>query len=621
MGNQKIIHIDLKKCTACYACLRVCPVKAIVVKNNQHYPEVMHNRCIGCGSCVSACPVNAISYSNSINEVKTLLKEPNNVAAIIDPAISSEFTDITDYRKFVGMIRAMGFKYVIDASFAVDLVAKKYNELLNNFKGKYYISSNCPAVVEFVEKFQPEIADNLAPIVSPMIASAKITKKLYGDNTQIVYMGPCIAAKMEAERYSGDGKVNAVITFSELRELFTIYKIEEKSLEYSDFDPPFGFKGALYPISKGIIEAAGLNQDLGRNLIITSEGKSNMLESAKAFKSDIEKIRAHFNVFYDEGCIMGPGNTNKANKYVKRSEVIKYTNKRSKLLDMVLWKKEIEKFSDIDLSAVFKPNDQRIKHPSEEKINEILKIIARDSKDQKTDCMACGYETCREFAISVAKGLAKTDMCLTYALKNRQDYIKTLTATNEKLLTAQKALEKSEKQTKLEKETAREASEITNSMLQKLRAGVLIMDKDLKIIQSNKKLIEMLGEDAKAIDEVIPGLVGADIKTLLPYNIYNLFQFVLQNNEDIHSRDMELDNNLVNVSVFAIRKGKIVGAILRDMQLPDVQKDEVVRRVTDVIDKNLEMVQKMGFILGESASETEKMLNSIIELHKSKKEN
>ena len=60
----------------------------------------------------------------------------------------------------------------------------------------------------------------------------------------------------------------------------------------------------------------------------------------------------------------------------------------------------------------------------------------------------------------------------------------------------------------------------------------------------------------------------------------------------------------------------IVGAVIRDMYAPEVQKEEVLKRITDVIDKNLAMVQKIGFLLGEGASETEQMLHSIIETYK-----
>ena len=162
--------------------------------------------------------------------------------------------------------------------------------------------------------------------------------------------------------------------------------------------------------------------------------------------------------------------------------------------------------------------------------------------------------------------------------------------------------------------------EMTESMLQKLRAGVIIMDKNLRIIQSNESFINLLGDEAREINEVIPGLAGADVKTLLPYNIYNLFSYVLTHDENILNRDVHYEDKLLNVSIFPIKKNKNVGAIIRDLYAPEVRRDEVINRVTDVIDKNLEMVQQIGFLLGEGAAETERMLNSIIESFKSGKD-
>ena len=155
-------------------------------------------------------------------------------------------------------------------------------------------------------------------------------------------------------------------------------------------------------------------------------------------------------------------------------------------------------------------------------------------------------------------------------------------------------------------------------MLQKLPSALVIFNEKLKIIQANQSFIDMLGPEANEINEIVPGLAGADLKSLLPYNIYNLFTYVLSNNENIHNRDINYNDHLLNTSVFLIRKGKIVGAVFRDMQSPDVRKEEVMKRITDVIDKNLSMVQQIGFLLGEGASETEKMLHSILEFYKDK---
>ena len=41
-----------------------------------------------------------------------------------------------------------------------------------------------------------------------------------------------------------------------------------------------------------------------------------------------------------------------------------------------------------------------------------------------------------------------------------------------------------------------------------------------------------------------------------------------------------------------------------------------IKRLTEVIDKNLGLAQQIGFILGEGTSETERMLNSIIQSYK-----
>jgi len=46
---------------------------------------------------------------------------------------------------------------------------------------------------------------------------------------------------------------------------------------------------------------------------------------------------------------------------------------------------------------------------------------------------------------------------------------------------------------------------------------------------------------------------------------------------------------------------------------PWVQKDRVVSQARKVITRNLAVVQKIAFLLGENAAETEATLNSIIE--------
>jgi Na+-translocating ferredoxin:NAD+ oxidoreductase RNF subunit RnfB len=613
---SQLFTISETKCINCFACVRVCPVKAIEVKAEKSFAVILPDRCIGCGSCLNICPVEAIDYLSSKELVKSLLKEGGNVAAIVAPSISGEFVDITDYRKFVQMIKSLGFNYVCEVTFGADLVAREYKKLFDDFKGKYFITSVCPVIVSYIEKFQPELINNLAPIVSPMIATAKVIHREYGSETKVVYIGPCIQNKEEVKLFDKDAKIDAVLTFTELRELFSEFDIKESKLEYSEFDNPIGYKGSLLPISNGILQAVDIDENLLTGEVITAEGRDNIIDAINEFKNNSETISRHFNLYYCDGCLMGPGTSKGGQKFIRRTMVVNYANKRLKSFDRKAFDASIENHSNHNFGCSFSPNDQRIPEPPEEKVFEVLKVIGKELIGKDSGCEACGYSSCRDFAIAVASGLAHTDMCLNYSLNNRHEYIKTLRATNEKLAKTQQALKESEKIARTEQEASRDASETITTMMKKLPSALVIVDKKLKIMQSNQSFIDLLGDDAIEINEIVPGLVGADMKSLMPYNIYNLFSYVLQNNEDIKNRDIHYKDVLLNISVFTIKKNSIVGAVIRDMYAPEVRKEEVIKRITEAIDINLAMVQKIGFLLGEGAAETEQMLNSIINTYK-----
>jgi ferredoxin len=616
MAEKKpVLYIDDSKCRNSYSCVRVCPVNAIEVKPQKAHPFILPDRCIGCGLCYVSCSPHAISYRDSKEDVKALLSSGRKTAALIEPSIASEFDDITDYRKFVAMIRSLGFDYVHEVSFGVDLIAAAYAKLFAKAEGKYLITANCPSIVKLIEKFHPELIPNLAPLVSPMIATAMVVKDLYGPEVATVQIGPCIDAKDESYIYQSGKLVEGVLTFAELRQLFDEFKIQERLVKMSDFDPPHGNWGALFPLPAGIIQAGGIKRDMVSSSVITASGKEEILEAINDFDKYIDTIQHHFNLFFCHGCLLGPGMQHHNERFRRRSLVRHYAEKRVGVLDKELWKRNIEKWSKLDFSRTFASDDQRIPDPPEEAILEVLKIIGKDNPDKEINCGACGYLSCREFASTVAKGLAIPEMCHTYNLRNKQEYIETLRMTNRKLADTKKALKDSEELARREKEIAQSAS----NMLEKLPTGVVIVDNYLKILHSNQSFINIIGEDAKAISDVIPGLAGADIKTLIPFNVYNMFTFVIKEDEPVVSKDVHFEDKMLNISIFPIKKNKMCGAIIRDLYSPEVQGEEVTNRVSEVIEKNLEMVQKIGFLLGEGASETEQMLNSIIESYKTKK--
>lgn len=607
---MNLINISQDECKLCYSCIRVCPSKAIKVSDG--YAEVIHNRCIGCGSCFSVCSQNAVHYTDSKEDVKIILKSKGKVAAIVAPSISGEFNDITDYRSFVSMIKNLGFDYVNEVSFGVDLMAFQYEKLFSDFNGKYYITANCPPVVSYIEKYYPELIDNLAPIIPHMITTAKVLHEKHGNDLKIVYISPCIAAKNEIKKFNDpDNRIDAVLTYIELRELFKEFGITETSVSFSDFDAPLGHKGSLFPISRGMLQAVDINEDLLTGRIICTEGRDNFLQVIKEFKQNVQ-IKQHLDIFYCDGCIMGPGTSKKGDKFLRRTLVIDYVEKRLESFNSPEWEADINRYSTLNFKRTYnRDDDQRLPNPTKEEYREVLNELGRDKPHEILSCGACGHDNCSKFAIAICKGLASLEMCPTYSYKKMNDYIDEMATINAKLSETKEALTKSEQKAREEESIAKELSQTVTSMLQKIPLAIVIVNQDLKVMQSNEFFIRLMGKEVQDINKVIPGLINADLRTLVPF--HKLFASLIFTGEDSLNRDEEYKKKVYNISVFTIKKHEVVGGIIRDMENPEVRKDEVVERAREVIRENLETVQQIAYLLGESSSKTEKILHSIIQ--------
>ncbi len=164
---------------------------------------------------------------------------------------------------------------------------------------------------------------------------------------------------------------------------------------------------------------------------------------------------------------------------------------------------------------------------------------------------------------------------------------------------------------KLEK--AREATVIASAMMHKIRAGIVIVDSELKVVDSNEAFAKLFGSEIEELYETIPGLHGADLKELVPDVIYKMFASSMSSGENLMERDLKIQNKLLHVSVMTIYKQRVVGALIRDMSAPSLVREEIISRAQRVNRQNLETVQKIAFLLGDNASLTEELLNSIIE--------
>jgi iron only hydrogenase large subunit-like protein len=610
---DNVIQFDRSKCKACYSCIRSCPVKAIHVRKNSVFPYIEETKCIMCGSCLENCAYDAISYLDSTKEAKQLLNSEEKVVAICAPSIAGEFDDITDYRKFVKMIRLLGFSYVTEMAFGVDIIARLFKKMTHDdFKGKYYLTSCCPSIVMLIEKFYPDLIGNLTPYVSPCAAAAIVARKLYGKNLKVVHITPCVSAKKDVDRYTGLAKINCVLTFRELRQLFDEFKISETFSEYSDFDEPLGYKGSMYPIAQGFLEATSLDVSLLNENTITADGRSSIAAVEQFLAHDIE-IKNNFNLFFCEGCIMGPGTSKGGKKYLRYAFVKNYISRRLANFDVVKWKQNIELHSAYaELSGKFFNKRYELPTPSELEVKMALNHITEKNNNKEVNCGACGFDTCRGLAKAIAQNIAIPEMCVTNSqISNMESSLSSKKQTEEFNIT--KAELKAAKASLEEvKEMLFNRNEAMSIFVKSLSSGIVFCDENLKIIESNNGFIDILGDDVRDIHEVIPYLIGADLKTLLPQALIMQLQFILNHDETHINRDVEIEDRLINVSMFQLVPKKMVGAIFRNLRSKEERPEEIIHRVTDVIEENLRQVQQIGFILGEGAAKTEKMLNSII---------
>ncbi|MBN2383281.1 4Fe-4S binding protein, partial [bacterium] len=196
-STEPLVTTIKERCRLCYTCVRECPAKAIRIEKGQ--AEVLVDRCIGCGNCVKVCSQKAKKVRSSISEVEAILDLGNTVhlIAIVAPSFPAEFSDM-GYNSLVGMVRALGFQYVLEVASGADAVAAALKRQINKDPTQSYIDTSCPAIVAYILKYHPNLVSALSPVVSPMVATARIARKIYGQESKVVFIGPCIAKKNEA---------------------------------------------------------------------------------------------------------------------------------------------------------------------------------------------------------------------------------------------------------------------------------------------------------------------------------------------------------------------------------------------------------------------------------------
>ncbi len=239
--------------------------------------------CTYCGQCANVCPVGAIIEKDNTDTVWEKLHDPNlfvmvQIAPAVRVSIGEEIgqqNGLIESGKLVSAMKHLGFNHVHDTLFTADLtIMEEGTELVNRITNGGVLpmlTSCCPGWINLAEQEYPEILPHISSCKSPQQMFGALAKSYYAEKEKldpkdiyVVSVMPCTAKKYEASReeLSVDGtnpEVDIVLTTRELAKMFRQMGIDFNQLDSVEFDNPFGITtgaAALFGATGGVMEAA-----------------------------------------------------------------------------------------------------------------------------------------------------------------------------------------------------------------------------------------------------------------------------------------------------------------------------------------------------------------------------
>ena len=394
------IKLKSQSCKDCYKCIRHCRMKAIRFSGNLAYN--VENLCVLCGHCYISCPQNAKVIVSDVEKVKVMLQS-DKVIALASPTYLAYFN--TTYRAFEDGCKRLGFVGLEEETLGYEIVLKEYDKILKKGEKNLYISSQCHSVNLMIQKYHSKLLPNLMNVVSPMIASAMDIKKRHPDY-KVIYMGPCIAKKDEAERY--DKLVDGVLMFNEVQDMFAKDKIvlNEKLKDDKLYK-------AREAVSFGGIEKL-MKANPNYEFVSVSDVNSCKYDLAEIGRGNIKNAFIIMDMCKNS-CLSGP-------TFIKlnhNSEITQKINMQNH------YGKDVysdAKYSHEDLAKYFDEIKHELKKPSKEELQEILITMGKDSPEKILNCGVCGYSTCYNKAIAIYNGMAEPSMCVSYMTEQAESF-------------------------------------------------------------------------------------------------------------------------------------------------------------------------------------------------------
>ncbi len=314
-----VINFSSTNCKNCYACVRACPVQSIKIKDEQAI--IMEERCIACGLCLKACPKSVKKIQTELDKVQQFIATNKTIAVSLAPTCFGVFK--THGNLLVAALKQLGISYVEETVVGAEYITREYQRYQAKWDGMCYITSCCASVNLLIEKHYPKVIPHLIPVMTPLMAHARLLKQKYGSHTKVVFIGPCLAKKIEGEN---DSCIDAVLTIEELKVWLQNANINWDQLEEIPLDASKQSQ-RTYPVVGGMSQC--FSEHNPEIEIVSVDGIQDCIEVIEGIE------RGEFShIFFEmsachHSCLGGPAIGERGeNIFNRKRRIMEYAKKR-----------------------------------------------------------------------------------------------------------------------------------------------------------------------------------------------------------------------------------------------------------------------------------------------------
>jgi len=423
-GNRELLFTDEAKCVGCNRCIRNCPIFGANISYSQggeNKVRVDQERCIRCGSCVEACTHGARVFRDDTERFFADLAKGARISVVAAPAVRVNFPQ---YRNVIGFLKKSGVHLVYDVSFGADITTWAYLRAIKEQSLDSVIAQPCPAIVNYVEKYHPELIKDLAPIHSPTLCTAVYLRKYEKINDKIAFLSPCIAKSDEFNSPDTGGLVTYNVTYKALNEYLASRKLSLATFPEADFDNVESWLGRLYSRPGGLREnVEALVPNAWVRQIEGSRHVYHYLDAYQARRAERKPVPLLVDILNcGNGCNIGSAterklsidDADKAFNDMKRVLInarTRFFQKRS--TDIF---RQFDARLDLrDFRRTYSDRSVKLPEPTETDLDKIYRSLHKETAEsRKIDCSACGYESCAQMAKAIFQGINSTGNCIDF---------------------------------------------------------------------------------------------------------------------------------------------------------------------------------------------------------------